>query len=109
MATKKTTCAAAQVTAKITVNANADKVYVVGNTENLGSWDAKKAVALKAVDGKFEVSKKFDANAVVEFKVLAAKDWEAVEKGIWNEDLENHTFTATKGLVVEIGVDHFAK
>ena len=67
MATKKTTCAAAQVTVKITVNANADKVYVVGNTENLGSWDAKKAVALKAVDGKFEVSKKFDANAVVEF------------------------------------------
>jgi len=100
MAAKKTTAAAAQVTVKITVNANADKVYVVGNTENLGAWDAKNAVALKAVDGKFEVSKKFDANAVVEFKVLAAKDWEAVE---------NHTFTATKGLVVEIGVDHFAK
>jgi hypothetical protein len=109
MAAKKTTAAAAQVTVKITVNANADKVYVVGNTENLGAWDAKNAVALKAVDGKFEVSKKFDANAVVEFKVLAAKDWEAVEKGIWNEDLENHTSTAIKGLVVEIGVDHFAK
>lgn len=110
MAAKKTTTTAtAQVTVKISVTANAEKVFVVGSTENLGAWNAKDAIALKAVDGKFEVSKKFDADAVVEFKVLAAKDWEAVEKGIWNEDLENHTFTATKGLVVEVGVDHFGK
>jgi hypothetical protein len=109
MAAKKTTTATQQVTVKISVTANAEKVFVVGNTESLGAWDAKKAVALNAVDGKFEASKKFDADAVVEFKVLAAKDWEAVEKGIWNEDLENHTFTATKGLVVEVGVDHFGK
>ena len=110
MAAKKTTTtAAAQVTVKISVTANAEKVYVVGNAANLGAWDAKKAVELKANDGKFEVSKKFDADAVVEFKVLAAKDWNAVEKGMWDEDLENHTFTATKGLVVEVGVDHFNK
>lgn len=113
MATKKTTttkAAAAQVTVTIKVEANAEKVFVVGNTANLGAWDAKKAVELKAVEaGKFEVSKKFDADAVVEFKVLAAKNWDAVEKGIWGEDLANHTFTATKGLVVEAGVSNFAK
>lgn len=110
MAAKKTTTTAtAQVTVKISVTANAEKVYVVGNATNLGAWDAKKAVELKGENGKFEVSKKFDADAVVEFKVLAAKDWNAVEKGIWDEDLENHTFKASKGLVVEVGVDHFSK
>lgn len=112
MATKKTTtkAATAQVTVTIKVSAPAEKVYVVGNTANLGAWDAKKAVELKAVEaGKFEASKKFDADAVVEFKVLAAKDWDAVEKGMWGEDLENHTFTAAKGLVVEAGVSKFGK
>ena len=100
MATKTTTKAAtAQVTVTIKVAADVEKVYVVGNT-----------VALKATEaGKFEVAKKFDANSTVEFKVLSAKDWEAVEKGMWGEDLANHAFTASKGLVVEVGVSKFGK
>ena len=94
----------------IKVVSNASKLFIVGSTNNLGAWDAKKAVELKATEaGKFEASKKFDANSTVEFKVLSAKDWEAVEKGIWGEDLANHTFTATKGLVVEVGVSKFGK
>ena len=110
MSTKTTKAATAQVTVTIKVAANVEKVYVVGNTANLGAWDAKKAVELKATEaGKFEVSKKFDANSTVEFKVLSAKDWEAVEKGMWGEDLANHTFTATKGLAVEVGVSNFGK
>ena len=110
MATKTTKAATAQVTVTIKVAADVEKVYVVGNTANLGAWDAKKAVELKATEaGKFEAAKKFDANSTVEFKVLSAKDWEAVEKGMWGEDLANHTFTAAKGLVVEVGVSKFGK
>ena len=58
----------AQVTVTIKVSASAEKVYICGSTKNLGEWDPKKAVEVK--DGK--VNKKFDADSVVEFKVLSA-------------------------------------
>ena len=110
MAEKTTKASNGQVTVTFKVAADVEKVYVVGNTQNLGAWDCKKAVELKkTADGKFEVAKKFDANSTVDFKVLSAKDWEAVEKGIWGEELQNHSFTAAKGLAVEVGVSKFGE
>ena len=81
----------AQVTVSIKVNSNAKEVYIVGSTKNLGAWDAKAAVLAK--DGV--VSKRFEEGTKVEFKVLAAKSWDAVEKGVNGEELENHAFVAT--------------
>ena len=99
----------AKVTVKFVVKANAKKAYIVGNTENLGAWDAKNAVALTKEDGVFTLSKQFDADSNVEFKVLAGKTFDAVEKGVYGEELANRTFTATKGLKVEACVANFAK
>ena len=131
MATKTTKTSNSQVTVTFKVAADVEKVYVVGNTQNLGAWDCKKAVELKKTDnGKFEVSKKFDANlhnavmtdeesdaevdTITEemLKGYTYKDEvirHSVEKGIWGEELQNHSFTAAKGLAVEVGVSKFGE
>ena len=99
----------AKVTVKFVVKANANKAYVVGSTDNLGAWNPAKAVELKLEDGVFQASKQFDENADVEFKVLAAKSFDAVEKGVYGEEVANRTFKASKGLKVEAEVANFAK
>ena len=99
----------AKVTVKFVVKANTKKAYLVGSSSNLGAWDSAKAVALTLEDGVFTASKQFDANDYVEFKVLAAKTFDAVEKGVYGEEVANRTFTATKGLKVEAEVANFAK
>jgi len=96
----------ANVNVKIKVNACADKLYVCGSTKNLGEWDAKKAIEANK-DGV--VSKLFAEGETVEFKVLADKNWNNVEKGAFGEEVANHTFVAKKGLTVEISVENFNK
>ena len=99
----------AKVTVKFVVKANSEKAFIVGSTDNLGAWNAAKAVALTQENGVFTASKQFEANANVEFKVLAAKSFDAVEKGVYGEEVANRTFTATKGLKIEAEVVNFAK
>ena len=99
----------AKVTVKFVVKANSERAYLVGSTDNLGAWNASKAVLLTQENGVFTTSKQFEANANVEFKVLAAKSFDAVEKGAYGEEVANRTFTATKGLTVEVEVANFAK
>ena len=43
----------------------------------------------------------------VEFKVVADKNWNAAEKGMYGEDLPNHAFVAAKGTKVEVEVVKF--
>ena len=113
-ATKTTTakkCAAKttnKVSVKISVTSCANELYIVGNTKNLSAWDAEKAVKLTKKGNKFTKALSFDANEVVEFKVLAAKAWGCVEKGAYGEEVENHSFAAKEGLVVELEVNNFA-
>lgn len=89
---------------------NASKVFLCGSTANLGSWDPKGAVECEFCDkcGKFHASKMFKEGEVVEFKVLKDKTFDAVEKGAWGEELANHSFVASKGLVVEVEAVNFA-
>lgn len=81
-------------------------VFICGNKSVLGDWDASKAVKLSycADCGLYTASKLLPAGEVVEFKVLKAKNWDAVEKGSWNEDVANHQFVAEKGTKVEVEV-----
>ncbi len=95
----------AKVIVKIQVNSNSKKLYVCGNTANLGEWDPKKAVLVE--DGL--VSKQFEVGSIVEFKVLAGKTWTKVEKGEFGEEVCNHSFVATKGLVVNVDSYNFNK
>ncbi len=84
-------------------------LYLVGNVKALGEWDASKAVKLNYCEecGKYTVSKLLPLDSFIEFKILAGKTWDKVEKGTWCEDIANHTFVATKGTKVEIEVYNF--
>ena len=98
---------------KVTIKASAngtDKLYLVGSTANLGSWDPKGAVKMEFCEkcGKFTVAKQFAEGTTVEFKLLKSKSYDGVEKGAWGEELENHSFVASKGLEVEVEVFNFA-
>ncbi len=88
----------------------AKELYVVGNVASLGAWNPSKAVKLEFCSecGKYSVAKMLPAGEAVEFKVLAAKSFDAVEKGAYGEELQNHSFVAEKGLVVEVEVVNFA-
>ncbi len=81
----------------VTSKDSLENLYIVGNTKNLGLWNVKNAVSMKKVnENTFVVRKRFLIGENVEYKVLKAKNWENVEKGIFNEDVENHHFEATK-------------
>lgn len=93
----------------VEANVSTEELYLVGNINQLGGWDLKKAVKLTLCPecGKYTVSKMIPAGAEVEFKIVKDLNWESVEKGSWNEDITNHTFTASKGLKVEIVCHNF--
>ncbi len=94
---------------KVSAPEGVNTVYVCGSVKGLGDWDVKKAVELKKCPecGKFVVTKMLPLGETVEFKVLADKNWDSVEKGASGEELTNHSFIAEKGLVVEVDVVKF--
>ncbi len=86
-----------------------DELYLVGNVSALGEWNPAKGVKMTYCEecGCYTASKLLPVDTNVEFKVLAGKTWDAVEKGTWGEDVANHAFVATKGTKVEIEVYNF--
>ena len=86
-----------------------EEVYLVGNVKALGEWDASKGILLTYCKelNCYHASKMLPLDAKIEFKVLAGKTWEQVEKGTWFEDVPNHSITAKKGTKVEVEVANF--
>lgn len=86
-----------------------DEVYLVGNIKTLGEWDPEKGVKLTYCEecGCYQASKLLPIDTNVEFKVVAGKTWDAVEKGTWGEEVANHAFVVTKGTKVEVEVYNF--
>ena len=97
------------VKVEIRVNTNsASEVYLVGSIPLLGGWNPEKAIQLeKKGNGVFSTSKMLPTGQLVEFKVLAEKNWNRVEKGVYSEEVQNHVIAPEKGLVVEIDVARF--
>ena len=94
----------------VKTNENVEDIYLVGNTKNFGFWDTKKATKMKKLeDGTFKALKRFLINEKVEYKVVINKNWNNVEKGIFNEDVQNHNFEAIKGHYEDIFVHSFSK
>lgn len=101
----------ANVKVEIRVSTTACKdVYIVGSIPSLGAWNPAKAVKLDYNEetGFFTLSKLLPVGELIEFKVLASKSWDNVEKGWYQEEVENHIFTPSKGLVIVIEVPEFA-
>lgn len=88
-----------------------EKIYIVGSTPNLGSWDPKGAILLKKdLDGNFVVNKRFPLDTEIQYKVLSEKNFDSVERGIWKEEIENHKVSASTSKVLsEIVVHNFAE
>lgn len=86
-----------------------EEVYLCGSSDNLGAWNAKKALKLEynAEKNEYSVSKLFKVGETVEFKALKAKDWSSVEKDNYNNEVQNRSFTASKGLTVLVEVSKF--
>ena len=89
---------------------NAENVYIAGNIAKLGEWNATKAKAMKTTnheDYTLSVTG-LKKGTEVSFKVLKGLTWEAVEKGINYEDLDNHTITVDGASTIEVGVSNWA-
>ncbi len=85
------------------------ELYVVGNVPALGDWNPEKGMKLTFCEecSCYTGSKLLPVDSNIEFKVVAGKDWNGVEKGQWGEEVSNHAFVAVKGTKVEVVVASF--
>lgn len=86
-------------------------LYLVGNTSSLASWDATKGLKMvydKEL-GAYTLTKMILKDTLVEYKVCSGKNWKNVEKGMFKEELANHTIIAKKGAVSNIVVYNYAE
>lgn len=92
------------------VKAECTELYICGSTKTLGAWDAANARKMKynAETNTYSTVKFFEEGETVEFKLLSNLDWANVEKGMFNEEIENHTLVAEKKLSLEVVVYNFA-
>lgn len=95
----------------VTVNTDAKELYLVGSTQQLGAWDAAKALKMEYCDTckKYTLAKMLPAGEAFEFKLLNGKSWSNVEKAQCGAEVANHLAVAAKGLVIELEVNNFAK
>ena len=86
-----------------------DNLYIVGSTSSLGNWDPKKATQLvyNEETNSYVVNKFLPLEEVVEYKFVTMKDWNGVEKGIWNEEINNRVIVPTKGLELNLTIETF--
>lgn len=100
----------ANIKVEINVATVASKeVYILGSCPALGNWNPEQAVKLEylADQNIFHVAKMLPEGQLIEFKVLADKTWDSVEKGWYEEEVENHILTPHKGLVVSLEIPRF--
>ena len=85
-----------------------ENLFIVGSTSSLGLWDPKKATQLKFNEetNSFYCMKYLPVDEEVEFKFITMKDWNGVEKGIWNEEICNRVVVPNKGLKLDLTIEH---
>ena len=68
-----------------------DCIYICGNHAKLGNWNPAKALKVKKENGVFRIVRRFNEGETLEYKVLCKPNWEGVDKGMWGEEIVNHT------------------
>lgn len=87
-----------------------ENLYICGNCAKLGNWNPEKAVPLKKTKcGNFRLSRKFPVDSHIEYKLLAGKDWKYVEKGIYGEEIANHSQVVEGNTVSPVVITFFAE
>lgn len=86
-----------------------ENLFIVGSTSSLGYWDPKKATQLKFDEetNSYYCMKYLPVDEEVEFKFITIRDWNGVEKGIWNEEICNRKVVPNKGLVLKLTIETF--
>lgn len=111
MACKNTNTATLKIIVKLGENAqlNQDEIFAIGNVDKLGNWEVENAVSLKYTKslGGYSLRRTFNIGTEVEFKLLNAKSWNNVEKGIFTEEIKNHTVTVNEDTTLVIDVYHW--
>lgn len=113
MATKKNVVENKVAQTKVTFTVKTpyvvEEVYLCGSIDKLGAWDLKKALKCEYNPEKNEytVSKLLPLGEIIEFKVLKGKSWDCVEKGYFNEEIQNRSILVEKGLNILIEVSNF--
>jgi hypothetical protein len=82
-------------------------IFICGDIAALGAWVPRAALALVPENGIYKRTISLPRGQRVEFKVVAGKDWDTVEKGVWWEEVQNHSFVADADKIVELHVYHF--
>lgn len=79
----------------------AEKLYIVGNIPELGEWDPKKGLELEKIKPDyFEINLKL-LPCHLEFKILRGRDYLDVEKGMWTEEIRDHSYDIVDEIVIE--------
>ena len=71
-------------------NRPCEELYLIGSTKNIGEWNTTKAAKMRFDE---------ELNAFVINKLF-------VEKGIWNEEICNRVLVPTKGLKLNLTIEH---
>ena len=86
-----------------------EEMYLCGVNHASGEWHPEQSTRMKWTENGWRAIKILPVGEPFEFKVLCAKSWTAVEKGIWGEEISNHVVVAEKGLVVHMDIPNFRK
>lgn len=82
----------------------ADKLYLLSNYNN---WNIEEAEEFERFGDIFKLTKKYPRNFKLEFKVSYSKSWDGVEKGMFGEEIINHTYLLRDDMNIEDIVYNF--
>lgn len=82
-------------------------LYISGNILELGNWNLYHSVKMEKVNENLFTLDIRLPKGYFEFKITNEKDWNGVEKGIWKEEISNHTYNLTKDAIIEDVIYNF--
>ncbi len=83
----------------------ATDLYLVLSTNN---WDVMHALKMNKEDeNTFRSEILVPKNTHLEFKICRSNSWADVEKGIWKEEIKNHSYYVTKDIIIEDLIHNF--
>ncbi|MCR5112704.1 MAG: hypothetical protein K6A63_02070 [Acholeplasmatales bacterium] len=84
--------------------ADAKELYVISNYVD---WNPDKAIKMDLENGQFTLTEFYPRGFDLQFKITSNPGWEGVEKGMFGEEIENHTYTLDKDIEVEDIIHNF--
>jgi hypothetical protein len=83
------------------------EIYLVGNIDELGAWDASNAIALKRNGNVFKKTKVLPKDANIEYKFLLTNEFSKVEVNKDFVEIDNRTLLSDESKTVNHTVENF--